>query len=77
RIEILEKMNNAIQKPREHMSVYVPKVKMINIPVDKIRDIIGAGGKIINQIIETYDNVKIDIQQNGNIFIMHNNESIV
>ncbi|EMR14439.1 MULTISPECIES: polyribonucleotide nucleotidyltransferase [Candidatus Phytoplasma] len=77
RIEILEKMNNTIQKPREHMSVYVPKVKMINIPVDKIRDIIGAGGKIINQIIETYDNVKIDIQQNGNIFIMHNNESIV
>ncbi|MDV3166259.1 MAG: polyribonucleotide nucleotidyltransferase ['Waltheria sp.' little leaf phytoplasma] len=77
RIEILKKMNMTIQKPREHMSVYVPKVKMITIPVDKIRDIIGAGGKIINQIIDTYDNVKIDIQQNGNIFIMHNSENIV
>ncbi|MDO7983806.1 MAG: polyribonucleotide nucleotidyltransferase [Pigeon pea little leaf phytoplasma] len=77
RIEILNKMNMTIKKHREHMSIYVPKVKMITIPVDKIRDIIGAGGKIINQIIDTYDNVKIDIQQNGNIFIMHNNESIV
>ncbi|MDO8060036.1 polyribonucleotide nucleotidyltransferase [Candidatus Phytoplasma citri] len=77
RIEILKKMNMTIQKPRENMSVYVPKVKMITIPVDKIRDIIGAGGKIINQIIDTYDNVKIDIQQNGNIFIMHNSENIV
>ncbi|MFW8664693.1 polyribonucleotide nucleotidyltransferase, partial [Candidatus Phytoplasma citri] len=47
RIEILKKMNMTIQKPRENMSVYVPKVKMITIPVDKIRDIIGAGGKII------------------------------
>ncbi|MDO8054039.1 polyribonucleotide nucleotidyltransferase ['Opuntia sp.' phytoplasma] len=77
RIEILKKMNMTIQNPREHMSAYVPKVKMITIPVDKIRDIIGTGGKIINQIIDTYDNVKIDIQQNGNIFIMHNSENIV
>ncbi|MDV3205221.1 MAG: polyribonucleotide nucleotidyltransferase [Weeping tea tree witches'-broom phytoplasma] len=77
RIEILQKMNIVIDKPRSKMSNYIPKVKIINVPIDKIRDIIGTGGKVISQIIDNYDNVKIDIEQDGRIFIMHHNEDIV
>jgi polyribonucleotide nucleotidyltransferase len=44
---------------------------MIRINPDKIRDVIGAGGKIITQIIEDHDQVKIDIEQDGRVFLMH------
>ncbi|MDC9032030.1 polyribonucleotide nucleotidyltransferase [Columbia Basin potato purple top phytoplasma] len=77
RIEILEKMNLVITDNKKEVSVYAPKVKVINIQADKIRDIIGTGGKIISRIIEKYDNVQIDIKQNGKIFINHHNIDIV
>ncbi len=52
RMFILSKMMEAIQKPRETLSPYAPKIIVMNINPDKIRDVIGAGGKIINKIIE-------------------------
>jgi polyribonucleotide nucleotidyltransferase len=53
------------------MSEYAPKVKLMHVDPDKIRDIIGAGGKTITAIIEQCNDVKIDIEQDGRIVLMH------
>ncbi len=71
RLEILDHMSKVIAKPREELSDYAPKVKMIKVNPDKIKDIIGPGGKVINQIIEDNNDVKIDIEQDGRVFLMH------
>lgn len=71
RLHILEHMNTTISETREDLSAFAPKVKMIRINPDKIRDVIGSGGKIITQIIEDHNNVKIDIEQDGRVMIMH------
>jgi polyribonucleotide nucleotidyltransferase len=71
RLFILDHMEQTIAETREELSAYAPKVKMIRINPDKIRDVIGAGGKIITQIIEDHDQVKIDIEQDGRVFLMH------
>jgi polyribonucleotide nucleotidyltransferase len=75
RLHILEHMLQTIPAVRPELSTYAPKVKMIRINPDKIRDVIGSGGKTITQIIEDHNNVKIDIEQDGRIFIMHNDSS--
>jgi polyribonucleotide nucleotidyltransferase len=72
RMFILGKMLEAIQQPREALSQYAPKILTMHIKPDKIRDVIGAGGKIINKIIEE-TGVKIDIEQDGRIFIASSN----
>ncbi|MBP3059457.1 polyribonucleotide nucleotidyltransferase [Texas Phoenix palm phytoplasma] len=77
RIEILKEMSKIIDKPKKDLSLYAPKVKIIHIPIHKIRDVIGSGGKIISQIISNYDNVKIDIEQDGRIIVMHQNIEMV
>ncbi len=71
RLHILNHMGQTIAKTRPQLSKYAPKVKMIRVNPDRIRDIIGAGGKIITQIIEDHNDVKIDIEQDGRVFIMH------
>jgi len=73
RMEILEVMIAAIAEPRKEVSKYAPKVKIMRIAPDKIRDVIGSGGKIISAIIEKCGNVKIDIEQDGRVTIMHEN----
>jgi polyribonucleotide nucleotidyltransferase len=71
RLHILEHMLETIPTVRPELSKYAPKVMMIRINPDKIRDVIGAGGKIISQIIEDNNQVKIDIEQDGRVFLMH------
>ncbi|MBF0715651.1 polyribonucleotide nucleotidyltransferase [Gemelliphila palaticanis] len=68
RLEILEHMNSIISEPREEVSEHAPKIKIIKIKPEKIKDVIGSGGKVINEIIEK-TGVKIDIEQNGDVFI--------
>lgn len=68
RLHILGKMMEAIDKPRETLSPYAPKILTMNINPDKIRDVIGSGGKVVNKIIEE-TGVKIDIEQDGRVFI--------
>ena len=68
RLHILEHMNAAISEPRTELSQYAPKIIMIKINPDKIRDVIGPGGKVINKIIEV-TSVKIDTEQDGTIYI--------
>ncbi|WP_310550363.1 polyribonucleotide nucleotidyltransferase [Paenibacillus glufosinatiresistens] len=76
RMFILGKMTEAILKPRESLSPYAPKIIIININPDKIRDVIGAGGKIINKIIDE-TGVKIDIEQDGRVFISSSDEAMI
>src|SRR5690606_19544356 len=68
RMHILDHMIATISTPREELSQYAPKIIMIRINPDKIRDVIGPGGKVINKIIEE-TNVKIDTEQDGTIYI--------
>ncbi|MDF2668059.1 MAG: polyribonucleotide nucleotidyltransferase [Paenibacillus sp.] len=75
RLHILGKMLEAIQQPRTSLSQYAPKILTMQINPDKIRDVIGAGGKIINKIIEE-TGVKIDIEQDGRVFISSSNEQM-
>ncbi len=71
RLEILKVMLDAIPASREELSKYAPKVKMMRISPDKIRDVIGSGGKTISAIIEKCGGVKIDIEQDGRVILMH------
>ncbi|HYF83000.1 MAG TPA: polyribonucleotide nucleotidyltransferase [Clostridia bacterium] len=74
RIFILDKMLTAISTPRKELSQYAPKIITYKIDPDKIRDIIGPGGKTINRIIaET--GVKIDIEDDGRVFIAATNQT--
>lgn len=68
---ILDHMLQTLPECRKELSKYAPKVKMIKINPDKIRDVIGAGGKVITQIIEECNDVKIDIEQDGSVYVMH------
>ncbi|EOR26345.1 polyribonucleotide nucleotidyltransferase [Niallia circulans] len=68
RMQILDSMMATINTPRESLSSYAPKILMMSINPDKIRDVIGPSGKQINKIIEE-TGVKIDIEQDGTVFI--------
>ncbi|PYZ98058.1 polyribonucleotide nucleotidyltransferase [Alteribacter lacisalsi] len=68
RMKILDNMLSAIPEPRTELSAYAPKILTMSINPDKIRDVIGPSGKIINQIIED-TGVKIDIEQDGKVYI--------
>ena len=61
----------AIPEPRKELSKYAPKIISTKIATDKIKDVIGAGGKTINKIIEE-TGVKIDIEEDGHVFIYSN-----
>ncbi len=77
RLEILAHMEKTIGKVRPELSKYAPKVKMIRINPDKIKDVIGSGGKVINEIIAKCNDVKIDIEQDGRVFVMHSDMQYV
>jgi polyribonucleotide nucleotidyltransferase len=66
RIHILGEMAKAISEPRQAMSMFAPRIITIKIPVDKIRDVIGPGGKMIRSIIER-TGVKIDVEDDGRV----------
>lgn len=75
RLYILDKMMERIAEPKKELSQYAPKIVTMQINPDKIRDVIGAGGKIINKIIEE-TGVKIDIEQDGRVFIASSNSEM-
>lgn len=68
RLFILDKMEEVIDKPRPDLSPYAPRIITMEIPVDRIRDVIGPGGKTIRKIIEQ-TNVAIDIEDDGRVYI--------
>lgn len=68
RFFILDKMKEVISKPREELSEYAPRIYVLKIDPDKIRDVIGPGGKVINTIIEK-TGVEIEIEDDGLVYI--------
>lgn len=68
RMEIMKKIQGAIPEPNKEMSKYAPRIITMHIHPDKIRNVIGAGGKVINEIIDE-TGVQIDIEDDGSIFI--------
>ena len=68
RIEILKTMTKTIKEPRKELSKYAPKIESFKIDPDKIREVIGTGGKVINEII-AQTGVKIDIKDEGDVFV--------
>ncbi len=71
RLHILGKMDETISQPREEMSPYAPRIQTLQVHPDKIRMIIGPGGKVINKIIDE-TGVKIDIDDTGKVSIVSN-----
>ncbi|HNX16093.1 MAG TPA: polyribonucleotide nucleotidyltransferase [Bacilli bacterium] len=71
RAVIREAMSKAISAPRPDVGKYAPKMDTFMIAEDKIREVIGTGGKVINDIIAKCDNVKIDIEDSGQVTIYH------
>ena len=71
RAQILENMMAAISEPREDVGTYAPKIEQFYIDPEKIREVIGPNGKMINKIIEASDDVKIDIEDDGHVVIYH------
>ncbi|PLX25907.1 polyribonucleotide nucleotidyltransferase, partial [Candidatus Parcubacteria bacterium] len=73
RVKILEVMKKAISEPRAEMSPYAPRITTLHIDPEKIRDVIGTGGKVINEIIDKCG-VSIDIEQDGTVMITSTEE---
>src|SRR5712672_169296 len=74
RLHILQKMSDGITSHREKVSAYAPRIYTLQIPVDKIRDVIGPGGKMIRSIIEQ-TGVKIDVEDTGKVNVASNDET--
>ena len=75
--QIMDCMMSAISEPRDHLSPYAPKVAMMKIEPEQIKDVIGKGGDMINKIIAESDNVKIDIDDEGNVTIYHYSQDAI
>jgi polyribonucleotide nucleotidyltransferase len=74
RMHILDKMREALAAPRQSISNFAPRIVTIRIPVDKIRDVIGPGGKMIRSIIER-TGVKIDVEDDGRVNVASADET--
>ena len=86
RMEILDKIESQIEKPREEVSKYAPKTMTFMINPDKIKDVIGKGGEMITKIILECSNVKsvndinavkVDLEDDGRVIIYHTNKEII
>ena len=77
RAQIREVMKGAISEPRKELSKYAPKFESFYIDKDKIKDVIGSGGKVINEIIEKCNQVKIDIEDDGKVTIYHTDKDSI
>ena len=76
RLEILKIMSKTIKAPRKELSKYAPKIVTFKIDPDKIREVIGSGGKVINQIIAD-TGVKIDIEDEGDVFVSSSDKEMI
>ena len=77
RAEIREAIAKVIPEPRKEVSKYAPKMVSFKIDVDKIRDVIGQGGKVINGIIADCNGVQIDVEEDGTITIYHSDKAMI
>lgn len=75
--EIMDVMLKTIDKPRPEVGEYAPKIKIIHIKPDKVREVIGKGGEVINKIIEENDHIKIDFEDDGTCYLTHPNAETI
>jgi polyribonucleotide nucleotidyltransferase len=73
---ILDRMNSALQGARGEVGQYAPRIETITIPTDKIRDVIGTGGKVIRQIVEE-TGAKIDVNDDGVIKVSSSDKAAI
>jgi polyribonucleotide nucleotidyltransferase len=74
RMEILEFMNGAIKEPRKELSPYAPIIMTLNINPERIGELIGPGGKMINGIIANTGVLSIDVEEDGKVFVSSDNK---
>ena len=86
RLEILDVMESVLPEPREELSKYAPKIEILHINPDKIKEVIGKGGEMITKIILEASNVesvndinavKVDLQDDGTVLIYHQDKEII
>ena len=86
RLEILDVMESVLPEPREELSKYAPKIEILHINPDKIKEVIGKGGEMITKIILESSNVesvndinavKVDLQDDGTVLIYHQDKEII
>jgi polyribonucleotide nucleotidyltransferase len=78
RFKILDVMDKTLSKPRENISKFAPMITTVQVPVDRIGEIIGPGGKVINGILARADNkITIDIEEDGRVFIAGTDQALV
>lgn len=78
RLKILDFMNKVIKEPRKNLSPYAPKIVFLQIPKEKIGELIGPGGKVINGILQAANNeVSITIEEDGKVFISGHSEELL
>lgn len=86
RLQILDLMTNIIPEPRKELSPYAPKIAMMDIKPERIKDVIGRGGEMITKIIleasnvktvNDKDAVKVDIDDDGHVVVYHSNQEII
>ena len=86
RLEILDVMESVLPEPREELSKYAPKIEILHINPDKIKEVIGKGGEMITKIILESSNVesvndinavKVDLQDDGTVLIYHQDKDII
>lgn len=75
--EIMDTMLQTIAEPRTSLGEYAPKIKIIHIKPEKVREVIGKGGDVINGIIEKNPGVKIDFEDDGTCYIGHRDQSVI
>ncbi|MFA6255647.1 MAG: polyribonucleotide nucleotidyltransferase [Candidatus Absconditabacterales bacterium] len=75
--EIMDVMLQTIAKPNPALREYAPKIQIIHIKPDKVREVIGKGGDVINNIIDTNDGVKIDFEDDGTCYIGHRDQAVI
>ena len=75
--EIMDFMLQTIAEPRTQVKEYAPKIHVFSIKPEKIKEVIGKGGEMIDKIIEQCDNIKIDFEDDGTCFLTHSNQAII
>jgi len=75
--EILDFMLQTIDKPSSSLNKYAPKIVSIAVPIEKVKEVIGKWGDVINKIIEECDNIKIDFEEDGTCFLTHSDQNAI
>jgi polyribonucleotide nucleotidyltransferase len=75
--EIMDFMLETIPAPRDHVATYAPKVHIMHVSPDKIKEVIGKWGEVINRIIEESGWVKIDLEDDGSCFVTHQDQAVI